>query len=111
MRTCGTLGELDNAANTKIAPKGVDRMLPYLSEKYHNARHTYSLGAERQKGMDHARQPTADSLGAKPEEIHFTTGGSATVNKVINATTADYASKGTHIITTKIEYHATLRTS
>ena len=98
---------LDNAATTKTV---VDAMLPYFSEYYGNASTIYSLGAESKKAMDHARQTIADSLGAKPEEIYFTAGGSESDNWALKATAEAYASKGKHIITTKIEHHAILHT-
>ena len=101
---------LDNAATTKTAPEVVDAMLPYFSEYYGNASTIYSLGAESKKAMDHARQTIADSLGAKPEEIYFTAGGSESDNCALKATAEAYASKGKHIITTKIEHHAILHT-
>ena len=101
---------LDNAATTKTAPEVVDAMLPYFSEYYGNASTIYSLGAESRKAMDHARQTIADSLGAKPEEIYFTAGGSESDNWALKATAEAYASKGKHIITTKIEHHAILHT-
>ena len=101
---------LDNAATTKTAPEVVDAMLPYFSEYYGNASTIYSLGAESKKAMDHARQTIADSLGAKPEEIYFTAGGSESDNWALKATAEAYNSKGKHIITTKIEHHAILHT-
>ena len=101
---------LDNAATTKTAPEVVDAMLPYFSEYYGNASTIYGLGAESKKAMDHARQTIADSLGAKPEEIYFTAGGSESDNWALKATAEAYASKGKHIITTKIEHHAILHT-
>lgn len=101
---------VDNAATTKTAPEVVDAMLPYFSEYYGNASTIYSLGAESKKAMDHARQTIADSLGAKPEEIYFTAGGSESDNWALKATAEAYASKGKHIITTKIEHHAILHT-
>ena len=77
---------LDNAATTKTAPEVVDAMLPYFSEYYGNASTIYSLGAESKKAMDHARRTIADSLGAKPEEIYFTAGGSESDNWALKAT-------------------------
>lgn len=101
---------LDNAATTKTAPEVVDAMLPYFSEYYGNASTIYSLGAESKKAIDHARQTIADSLGAKPEEIYFTAGGSESDNWALKATAEAYESKGKHIIITKIEHHAILHT-
>ena len=95
---------LDNAATTKTAPEVVDAMLPYFSEYYGNASTIYGLGAESKKDMDD------DSLGAKPEEIYVTAGGSESDNWALKATAEAYASKGKHIITTKIEHHAILHT-
>ncbi len=110
MQKRGNMIYLDNAATTKTAPEVVDAMLPYFSEYYGNASTIYSLGAESKKAMDHARQTIADSLGAKPEEIYFTAGGSESDNWALKATAEAYEAKGRHIITTKIEHHAILHT-
>ncbi len=101
---------LDNAATTKTAPEVVDAMLPYFSEYYGNASTIYGLGSESKKAITNAREIIAGSLGAKPEEIYFTAGGSESDNWALKATAEAYASKGKHIITTKIEHHAVLHT-
>lgn len=101
---------LDNAATTRTAPEVVDAMLPYFSEYYGNASTIYALGSESKKGITHSREIIAKSLGAKPEEIYFTAGGSESDNWAIKAAAEAYAGKGKHIITTKIEHHAVLHT-
>ena len=101
---------LDNAATTKTAPEVIESMLPYFTEYYGNAGSIYSLGSESKKAIDQARKVISDSLGARPEEIYFTAGGSESDNWALKATAEGYASKGRHIITTKIEHHAILHT-
>ena len=101
---------LDNAATTKTAPEVVDAMLPYFSEHYGNPSSIYGLGAASKKAITDARKIIADKLGAKQEEIYFTAGGSESDNWALKAAAEAYASKGHHIITTKIEHHAILHT-
>lgn len=101
---------LDNAATTKTAPEVVEAMLPYFTENYGNPSTIYSLGSTSKKAVNEARRTIADALGAKQEEIYFTAGGSESDNWALKATAEAYASKGKHIITTKIEHHAILHT-
>ena len=101
---------LDNAATTKTAPEVVEAMLPYFTEHYGNASSIYSLGRESKEAMTKARAAIAAVLGAKENEIYFTAGGSEADNWALKATAEAYASKGKHIITTKIEHHAILHT-
>ena len=101
---------LDNAATTKTNPKVVEAMLPYFTESYGNPSSIYSIGGTSKKAINQARNTIADSIGAKPEEIYFTAGGSEADNWAIKATAEAYREKGNHIITTKIEHHAVLHT-
>ena len=101
---------LDNAATTKTAKEAVDAMLPFFTEHYGNASSIYSLGAESKKAMTQAREIIAESFGATPAEIYFTAGGSESDNWALVATAEAYASKGKHIITSRIEHHAILHT-
>lgn len=101
---------LDNAATTKTAKEAVDAMLPFFTEHYGNASSIYSLGAESKKAMMQAREIIAESIGANPAEIYFTAGGSESDNWALVATAEAYASKGKHIITSRIEHHAILHT-
>ena len=99
---------LDNAATTKTAPEVVEAMLPYFSEFYGNPSSIYSLAGESKKAIDQARETIAGALGAQPEEIYFTAGGTESDNWALKATAEYYRKKGNHIITTKIEHHAIL---
>ena len=101
---------LDNAATTKTSPTVLEKMLPYFSEYYGNASSIYSLGAKSKEAITASREIIANTLGALPEEIYFTAGGSESDNWALKATAEAYASKGKHIITSKIEHHAILHT-
>ncbi len=101
---------LDNAATTKTAKEAVQAMLPYFEESYGNPSSIYSLGADSKKAITEAREVIAKSIGAKPQDIYFTAGGSESDNWALIATAEAYESKGKHIITSKIEHHAILHT-
>ena len=101
---------LDNAATTRMSKEAVDAMLPFLAEHYGNASSIYSLGTESKKAMTEIRETIARSIGATPQEIYFTGGGSEADNWALVATAEAYADKGKHIITSKIEHHAVLHT-
>ena len=101
---------LDNAATTKTSPTVLEKMLPYFSEYYGNAFSIYSIGAKSKEAITASREIIANTLGALPEEIYFTAGGSESDNWALKATAEAYASKGKHIITSKIEHHAILHT-
>ena len=83
-------------------------MLPYFSEAYGNPSSIYSLAGESRKAVDQARETSARALGARPEEIYFTAGGTESDNWALKAAAEFYRKKGNHIITTKIEHHAVL---
>lgn len=101
---------LDNAATTKTAPEVVEAMLPYFTEHFGNPSSVYSFAAGNKEVLSVQRDIIAETLGAKSKEIYFTAGGSEADNWALKATAEAYASKGNHIITTKIEHHAILHT-
>lgn len=101
---------LDNAATTRVIPKVREAMEPFFSEFYGNPSAIYHFAGEAKQAVDHAREILAKGIGAKPEEIYFTGGGSESDNWALKGTAEAYADKGRHIITTKIEHHAVLHT-
>ncbi len=101
---------LDNAATTRTAPEVVEAMLPYFSESYGNPSSVYSFAAKNKDAVTGARETIAKILGADTSEIYFTAGGTESDNWALKAAAEAYASKGKHIITTKIEHHAILHT-
>lgn len=106
----GKIIYLDNAATTKTSEKVVQAMLPYFTEYYGNASSIYSIGAKSKEAINKSRAAIAATIGAKPEEIYFTAGGSEADNWALKATAEAYRAKGKHIITSKIEHHAVLHT-
>lgn len=101
---------LDNAATTRVAPEVLEAMTPYFTEYYGNPSSIYSFAGTAKNAMEEARATIAGILGAKPEEIYFTGGGSESDNWALKATAEAYADKGKHIITSTIEHHAILHT-
>lgn len=101
---------LDNAATTKTAPQAVEAMLPYFFEQYGNPSAVYSLGSSAKKAINRAKRTIAGAIGAKQEEIYFTSGGTEADNWALKAAAGACAGKGRHIITTRIEHHAILHT-
>lgn len=97
---------LDNAATTKTAPEVVEAMLPYFTEHFGNPSSVYGFAAANKEVITRQREIIADTLGAKSNEIYFTAGGSESDNWALIATAEAYASKGKHLITSKIEHHA-----
>ena len=101
---------MDNAATTKVAPQVLDAMLPYFSEIYANGSSVYQFGQTAKEAIENARAQAADLIGARPEEIYFTGGGSESDNWAIKNAAEVYGNKGKHIITSNIEHHAVLHT-
>ncbi len=99
---------LDNAATTATRPEVVAAMLPYFTEKYFNPSSIYGPAAGNKDAVEAARATVAGAIGAKPDEIYFTAGGSESDNWALKSVIEAYAAKGNHIITTKIEHHAIL---
>lgn len=106
----GKLIYLDNAATTKVKKEVYEAMQPYFEEFYGNPSSIYRFAGEGKKAIEKARATVADFLGAKPEEIYFTGGGSESDNWALKATALAKREKGKHIITSKIEHHAILHT-
>lgn len=102
---------LDNAATTQVYPEVLEAMTPYFTEYYGNPSAIYTFAGKTKKAVDEARAVVASGIGAKPEEIYFTGGGSEADNWALKAAAEAYADKGKHIITTKIEHHAILHTA
>lgn len=102
---------LDNAATTQIAPEVLDAMMPYLTEEFGNAGSLHSLGRRAADAIAKARKQVADCIGAKPEQIIFTSGGTEANNLVFKGLAPYLKSQNkTHIITSKIEHDSVLNT-
>lgn len=99
---------MDHAATTFIKPEVVETMLPFLKEHFGNPSSLYSIGREGKEAVETAREKLAEALGAKLEEIYFTSGGTESDNWAVKGTAFAMRKKGKHIITTPIEHHAVL---
>jgi cysteine desulfurase len=101
---------MDHAATTFVKPEVVDAMVPYFTEHFGNPSSLYGIARASKKAIDTARIKTAKALGAEPDEIYFTSGGSESDNWAIKGVAFANRNRGNHIITTQIEHHAVLHT-
>lgn len=101
---------MDHGATTPVDPLVVDAMLPYFTETFGNASSLHSFGQEATSALEQSRQQVAVSIGAKPEEIIFTSGGTESDNLAIKGVAYRNSGKGKHIITSTIEHPAILNT-
>ena len=93
----------DNAATTPLDQDSFEAMKPFLLEQYGNASQPYSFAREPRTALKWARETIADCIGAKPEEIYFTSGGTESDNWAIKS-----SSLKRPILTSQIEHHAIL---
>ncbi len=101
---------MDNAGTTCVASEVVEVMLPYFTECYGNASSIHGTGRDARRALEDARKRVAACIGAKPNEIYFTSGGSESDNWALKGFAYANRRKGNHIITSAIEHHAILHT-
>ena len=101
---------MDHAATTYTKKEVLEEMLPFFTENFGNPSSIHKFGRDVRKYVDNAREKVAKALGALPEEIYFTAGGSESDNWAVKGAAYANKSKGNHIITTNIEHHALLHT-
>lgn len=99
----------DNAATTKLDIAAFEAMKPYLLDEYGNASQPYSFARKPKQAIQDARKMIAECIGAMPEEIFFTSGGTESDNWAIKGVVYTSSSKKA-VITSEIEHHAVLRT-
>ncbi|MBO5666150.1 MAG: cysteine desulfurase NifS, partial [Firmicutes bacterium] len=98
------------SATTPVKQEVLNEMIPYFTEKFGNPSSLYEIGAEAKDAITKARGQVASLIGAKPQEVIFTSCGSESDNWALISTAHWKQAKGNHIITTKIEHHAILHT-
>jgi len=101
---------LDNAATTKIDAEVLKAMLPYLKEHYGNASSMHFKGEKAKRALDDSRRKIAEVSGAKPEEIHFTSGGTESNNWALKGLFWKNYPKKNHLVVSKIEHDCILKT-
>ena len=97
---------LDHSATSPVNPDVLKAMEPFFSQEFGNASTFYSLGRTARQAMEAARENVALLIGASPQEIIFTSGGTESDNMAIKGTAYKWKTKGNHIITSKIEHPA-----
>jgi cysteine desulfurase len=101
---------LDHNATTPLHPDVFRVMEPYMREQFGNASSSYRLGRSAKSALEASRKSIAGCLGAQPDEIVFTSGGTESDNIAIRGVAHALRSKGNHVITSQIEHHAVLKT-
>jgi cysteine desulfurase len=98
---------LDHNASTPVHPEVIAEMLPYLAERFGNPSSIHGFGREAREGLETARERIADFLGVGKDEIVFTSGGTESDNLAVKGVAL--ARGGGHIVTSRVEHHAVLR--
>ena len=101
---------MDHAATTPTDPEVVRAMLPFWTDVFGNPSSVHQEGREAGRAVEEARSTVAEVLGARPEEIVFTAGGTESDNLALKGVADAKKDRGHHIITSKIEHHAVLET-
>lgn len=99
---------LDNSATTKPCPEAVDAVTKALTESWANPSALYGFGFDAARQLRAARTAVAAAMGAEPDRVFFTSGGTEADNWAIFSTAKRYGKKNKHIVTTAIEHHAIL---
>lgn len=97
---------LDYAATTPMDPEVIKAMSPYFTDTFGNPSSIHSFGQQAKSAIEEAREKIASFLGAKTEEIIFTSGGTESNNFALKGIAFANQKKGNHIITSSIEHHA-----
>ena len=101
---------LDNSATTKPCQEAVEAVTAALTENWANPSALYGFGFDAAKALRSARHAVAAALGAEPDRVYFTSGGTEADNWALQSTVKRLGKRGKHIITTAMEHHAILNT-
>ncbi|MGD8239739.1 MAG: aminotransferase class V-fold PLP-dependent enzyme [Armatimonadota bacterium] len=102
---------LDHAATTPVDPRVLEEMLPFFSERFGNASSVHGPGRVAREAVDVARERVAALIGAGPDEIVFTGGGTEADNFALLGCMAALSGRREHLVTTAIEHHAVLESA
>lgn len=101
----------DHAATTPVDKRVLDKMLPYFTEIFGNPNSQHEFGREAVKAVDQARDTIAKIIGAKPNEVYFTAGGTESDNWALRGIMKANENKGKHLVICPIEHAAMLMTA
>ena len=99
---------MDHAATTPLHPAVTEAMLPFLRERFGNPSSVYAEGREVRRAVEEARGKVARAIGAGPDEVFFTSGGTEADNLALLGVARALRGRGDHVITTAVEHHAVL---
>ena len=99
---------LDNSATTRPCPEAVEAMTKALTENWGNPSALYDFGIRAARELRTARHAVAAAMGAEPDRVFFTSGGTEADNWAVFGTAKRMGKRGKHIVTTAIEHHAIL---
>ena len=99
----------DNSATTKPCAEAVQAMTEALTEDWGNPSSLHDLGIAAHRRVETARRSVAQALGAEPDRVFFTSGGTEADNWAVFSAAHKLGKRGKHIVTTQIEHHAILR--
>lgn len=102
---------LDNAATTPLSPSVFKAMEPFLSAEYFNASSSYQPAQNCRAAIEDARSFLARTLGARPAEVMFTSGGTEADNWALKGLALAHKKRGKHLIVSSIEHHAVLESA
>ena len=100
---------LDYASTTPVDPAVVEAMRPYFCEEFGNPSSPHAFGQKARKAVEDARAILARSIGAKPEEIVFTSGATESNNYALFGVAHALKNRGNHIIVSKTDHHSVIR--
>ena len=101
----------DHAATTPVDPRVLQKMLPYFTENFGNPNSQHAYGRRTAAAVDEARDTVASLIGAKPNEIYFTSGGTESDNWALRGAAHANAEKGKHLIVSAVEHPAMISTA
>ncbi|HTZ39374.1 MAG TPA: cysteine desulfurase NifS [Syntrophales bacterium] len=99
---------LDHAATTPTDPAVLEAMIPYYQDRYGNPSSLHSFGRAAKSAVETARKKVAAFLGAEPEEVVFTSGGTEANNMALRGVARALRNRGNHIVISPVEHHAVL---
>ncbi len=102
---------LDHAATTPVRPEVLAAMEPYFTSVYANPATIYSMGMEARSAVNAAREIVAGAMGADPDEVYFTSGGTESDNWAVRSGALANAENGRRVLVSSIEHHAVLESA
>lgn len=99
---------LDHASTTPVHPRVMEAMLPYFTGRFGNPSNLHDVGRDAKNAVEEARAKTAALIGAKPEEIFFTSSGTESNNFAVKGLAQANSQKGRHIVVSQVEHFSVL---